>query len=107
MTSSRHNLSNDLKDDRLTLFRSQGGSVRPEVKLGKEILRLTQKQAAYLFKPERGVVTNHPKSIFSTGKLDEESARAHYAHAAEGGKASRAKYCSFMKKAGCTSQGRK
>lgn len=84
MKSSPHNVSNELKDDQLTLFRSQGGSVWPEVKLGKEILRLTQKQAAYLFKPERGVITNHRRSIFSTGKLDEESACAKYAHAAGG-----------------------
>ena len=105
MTSSRHNLSNELNDDQLILFRSQDGSVQLEVELEKETLCLTQKQTAYIFQPERGVVTNHQKSIFSTGELNEESARAHYAHAAEGDKASRAKYCSFMKKAGCASQG--
>ena len=105
MTSSRHNLSNELNDDQLTLFRSQGGSVQLEVELEKETLCLTQKQTAYIFQPVRGVITNHLKNIFSTGKLDEESSCAKYAHAAVGGKAYRAKYCSFMKKAGCASQG--
>jgi len=45
MTSSRHNLSNKINDDQLTLLRSQSDSVRLEIESGKEFLRLAQKEA--------------------------------------------------------------
>lgn len=74
MTSSRHNLSNKINDDQLTLLRSQSDSVRLEIESGEEFLRLAQKEAENLFQPESG-------------------------------KACRARYCGFIKKAGCTFQG--
>lgn len=52
MTSSRHNLSNKINDDQLTLLRSQSDSVRLEIESGKEFLRLAQKEAENLFQPE-------------------------------------------------------
>ncbi len=71
MTSSRHNLSNKINDDQLTLFRLQEHSARLGIEPGEGLLRLAQKEAENLFQPE--------------------SARA-----------CRARYCGFMKKAGCT-----
>ena len=74
MTSSRHNLSNKINDDQLTLLRSQEHSVRLGIEPGGEFLRRAQREAENLFQPESG-------------------------------KACRARYCGFMKKAGCTFQG--
>lgn len=74
MTRSRHNLSNKINDDQLTLLRSQEHSARLGIEPGEELLRRAQKKAENLFQSESG-------------------------------RACRARYCGFMKKAGCTFQG--
>ncbi|HQB53616.1 MAG TPA: hypothetical protein PLX62_11995 [Bacteroidales bacterium] len=52
MTSSRHNLSNKINDDQLTLLRSQEHSVRLGIEPGGEFLRRAQIEAENLFQPE-------------------------------------------------------
>jgi hypothetical protein len=64
------------KNNQLTLYRPQDGSVQLEVKLEKGIIWLTQKQMANLFQTESSVVTKHLRNVFSTGELDKDSAIA-------------------------------
>lgn len=57
----------------VAIFQTKDKKVQLEVKLKQEMLWLTQKQIAELFKVERSVITKHLNNIFSTNELDEES----------------------------------
>lgn len=57
----------------MVIFQTKDKKVQLEVKLKQEMLWLTQKQIAELFKVERSVITKHLNNIFSTNELDEES----------------------------------
>jgi hypothetical protein len=91
MANSRYKYQ-EPKDNQLTLYRSQDGSVQLEVKLEKETIWLTQKQMANLFQTERSVVTKHLRNVFSTGELDKGSVCAKFAHTAEDGKTYQAQF---------------
>jgi hypothetical protein len=92
MIRSRYEITEEPKDNQLTMYRSQDGSVQLEVRLEKETIWLTQKHMAKLFQTERSVITKHLGNVFSTGELDKESVCAKLAHTAEDGKTYHAQY---------------
>ena len=92
MARSRYDITEELNENQLTLYRSQDGSVQLEVRLEKETIWLTQKQMAKLFQTERSVITKHLGNVFSTSELDKESVCAKFAHTAEDGKTYKTQY---------------
>ncbi len=79
-------MKNEIKNDKLVLYRSKDGSIRLEARIEKDSLWITQKQMAELFATERSVITKHLRNIFNTKELVKNSVSAKCAHTAEDNK---------------------
>jgi prophage maintenance system killer protein len=55
------------------LYQAPDGSVKLDVRLERDTIRLSQKQMALLFDTERSVITKHLRNIFQSGELEEKS----------------------------------
>ena len=74
------------KEIQFLLYNLPNNSGKVQAYVEDETLWLTQKAMAELFGVNRTVVTKHLKNIFETGKLDENSVCAKFAHTATDGK---------------------
>lgn len=66
-----------------------------EVRVQDHDVWLTQKAIAQLFDVDRSVVTKHPKNVFESGELVENSVRANFAQTADDGKTYQYKFYSL------------
>lgn len=74
------------KEIQFLLYNLPDNSGQVQTYVEDETLWLTQKAMAELFGVNRTVVSKHLKNIFETGKLDENSVCAKFAHTATDGK---------------------
>lgn len=70
----------------IVIYRTKDKKIRLEVKLEQEMVWLTQKQIAALFRTERSVITKHLHNIFKSKELEQKSVCAKIAHTARDGK---------------------
>ncbi|MCX6145563.1 MAG: virulence protein RhuM/Fic/DOC family protein [Ignavibacteriales bacterium] len=70
----------------IIIYRTEDGATHIDVRLEQEMVWLTQKQMATLFKTERSVITKHIRNIFRDKELRENSVCAIFAHTASDGK---------------------
>jgi len=68
------------------VFTKQAGENSIEVRVEDETVWLTQKLIGVLFDKGRSTITEHLKSIFDTGELDEKAVCRDFRHTAEDGK---------------------
>jgi hypothetical protein len=68
------------------VFTKQAGENSIEVRVEDETVWLTQKLIGVLFDKGRSTITEHLKSIFDTGELDEKAVCRDFRHTAEEGK---------------------
>ncbi len=74
------------------IFTKQAGEDGIEVRIAEETVWLTQKLISVLFEKGRSTITEHLKSIFSSGELDEEAVCRVFRHTAEDGKEYRTRF---------------
>lgn len=68
------------------VFTAQAGEKGIEVRVEEQTVWLTQKLIAVLFDKGRSTITEHLKTIFETGELDEKAVCRDFRHTAEDGK---------------------
>jgi len=73
-------------EPQISLYQSDDGQTRLEVRLERDTVWLNQEQMGELFGRERSVITKHLRNIFAEGELDADSVCANYAHTAADGK---------------------
>lgn len=69
-------------EPQISLYQSDDGQTRLEVRLERDTVWLNQEQMGELFGRERSVITKHLRNIFAEGELDADSVCANYAHTA-------------------------
>jgi len=69
-------------EPQISLYQSDDGQTRLEVRLERDTVWLNQEQMGELFGRERSMITKHLRNIFAEGELDADSVCANYAHTA-------------------------
>ncbi len=67
------------KDTELILYRSEDGTIKIEVRMEDETVRLSLNQMAELFQRDKSVISRHIRNIFAEGELEEAATVANYA----------------------------
>lgn len=75
-----------MKDLPMPIYISEDGSVKTDIQIKNDTIRLNQKQMAQIFGVDRTVITKHISNIYNQWELEKNSVSAFFAHTAEDGK---------------------
>ncbi len=62
-----------MRDSRMVLYQTEGGSTQPHVIIGEDTVWLTQAQMSELFQRDQSVVARHIKNVYAEHELDPAS----------------------------------
>ena len=72
-------MKNEIKNDKLVLYRSKDGSIKLEASLEQETIWLSLNQLSNLFKRDKSVISRHLKNIYDTRELNKKATVADFA----------------------------